>query len=441
MKTCYPTLLLLLLGTIARAQTTPATGSVGIGTSTPDARAALDISSTDKGLLIPRLDSVQRAGIAAPPDGLMVFQTDGRQGFWYALGGQWLYIPDKTRAGDNLGNHAATQNLSLSDYDLRLRNPLDIYNGLGWYGNSRSAKNWLAQDIDGPVLYGFGGGGLGTYAAGTQTLALTWRSNGRVGLGEPNPNTRLSITPTVTEAKITLYDGGSLSNHYGFGVSGGQLNYHVDATVSSHVFYATGKNGTGTELMRIRGNGRVGIGTNDPQQALDVNGTARATNFAYDAAQTRYLTLTAADFISSATNAYDTNITIGSATGSPLMLNLLSGTAGQPGYVVAPVHLPQGATITSLALTALDNDGTSVAPQALLAAASNSTTSSSLFVSYTTQVALTTESSIWQTVTQPTSHVVRNDLYAYNLRVRLAQNSGATLVFCVRIGYTVAQPD
>jgi hypothetical protein len=43
----------------------------------------------------------------------MVFQTDGRLGFWYAVAGTWLYIPDKTRSGDNLGNHTATQALNL----------------------------------------------------------------------------------------------------------------------------------------------------------------------------------------------------------------------------------------------------------------------------------------------------------------------------------------
>ncbi|MCR5886639.1 hypothetical protein LRS06_02380 [Hymenobacter sp. J193] len=123
------------------------------------------------------------------------------------------------------------------------------------------------------------------------------------------------------------------------------------------------------------------------------------------------------------------------------MLNLPNGTVGQPGYVVAPVQLPQGATITSLTLIAFDNDGTSVVPQALLGAIMPASSSTTINVAYVGQVALTTENGDWQTVTQPTSHVVRNDLYTYNLRVRLAQNSSGSLLFSVRIGYTVAQPD
>ncbi|MBF9220259.1 beta strand repeat-containing protein [Hymenobacter ruricola] len=97
-----------------------------------------------------------------------------------------------------------------------------------------------------------------------------------LGIGTSFPRTQLSITPATTEAKITLYDGGSGTNHYGFGVSGFQLNYHVSAVSDNHVFYAGGKNGDGTELMRIKGNGRVGIGTDDPQAQLDVAGTVRA---------------------------------------------------------------------------------------------------------------------------------------------------------------------
>ncbi|GAB2963954.1 hypothetical protein GCM10027048_36490 [Hymenobacter coalescens] len=114
MKTTF--LFPLLLTAAAAAAQTP--GSVGIGTATPDAKAALDIQATGKGLLIPRMDSSARAGIGTPPDGLMVFQTDGRRGFWYAVGGQWLYIPDKTKSGDNLGNHRATQTFDLNNKPL-----------------------------------------------------------------------------------------------------------------------------------------------------------------------------------------------------------------------------------------------------------------------------------------------------------------------------------
>ncbi|MFM2016027.1 MAG: hypothetical protein RIQ51_1517, partial [Bacteroidota bacterium] len=52
------------------------TGSVAIGTSTPASAAALDITSTTQGLLLPRLTYVQKTAIANPVAGLILFCSD-----------------------------------------------------------------------------------------------------------------------------------------------------------------------------------------------------------------------------------------------------------------------------------------------------------------------------------------------------------------------------
>jgi hypothetical protein len=65
---------------------------VGIGTSTPDASAQLDISSSSKGLLTPRMTSAQRTSISNPATGLLVFQTDGISGFYYYNGSSWTNL-------------------------------------------------------------------------------------------------------------------------------------------------------------------------------------------------------------------------------------------------------------------------------------------------------------------------------------------------------------
>lgn len=49
--------------------------SVGIGTTTPDASALLDVTSTTKGVLIPRMTKTDRLAIPAPAVGLMVYQN------------------------------------------------------------------------------------------------------------------------------------------------------------------------------------------------------------------------------------------------------------------------------------------------------------------------------------------------------------------------------
>jgi alkylation response protein AidB-like acyl-CoA dehydrogenase len=50
-------------------------GRIGIGTFTPDAAAALDITSTTQGFLKPRMTTSQRDAIENPPDGLEIYNT------------------------------------------------------------------------------------------------------------------------------------------------------------------------------------------------------------------------------------------------------------------------------------------------------------------------------------------------------------------------------
>lgn len=51
-------------------------GNVGIGTSVPDASALLDVSSTTKGFLPPRMTTSEVTAVATPADGLIVYDTD-----------------------------------------------------------------------------------------------------------------------------------------------------------------------------------------------------------------------------------------------------------------------------------------------------------------------------------------------------------------------------
>ncbi|MGE3757592.1 MAG: hypothetical protein AB7H97_07545 [Pseudobdellovibrionaceae bacterium] len=64
-------------------------GTVGIGTSTPNTSAILDLSSINKGILIPRMTNAQKGGIGSPPDGLLVYTTDAPTGFQYYSGSGW----------------------------------------------------------------------------------------------------------------------------------------------------------------------------------------------------------------------------------------------------------------------------------------------------------------------------------------------------------------
>lgn len=97
-----------------------ATAQTGIGTTTPDVSAKLDISSTTKGLLVPRMTATERGAIATPAKGLLIYQTDGEAGFYVNTGTSsakvWTRINmDWTKSGNDIsytGNISTTGNLT-----------------------------------------------------------------------------------------------------------------------------------------------------------------------------------------------------------------------------------------------------------------------------------------------------------------------------------------
>lgn len=99
-------------------------GNVGLGTNTPHESAALDITSTNKGLLLPR---VALAGtnvvtpLSAVAAGMTVYNTatagvapnNVTPGVYYHTGSEWI-----KSSVDNLGNHTANQTLNLADNNI-----------------------------------------------------------------------------------------------------------------------------------------------------------------------------------------------------------------------------------------------------------------------------------------------------------------------------------
>src|ERR1043166_5265966 len=90
----------------AHAQTNifPSSGAAGIGTTTPDASSLLEIKSTSKGLLIPRMTQTQRNAIVSPATGLLIFQSDHTSGFYYYSGSAWTAVTQKSKGWSLTGN-------------------------------------------------------------------------------------------------------------------------------------------------------------------------------------------------------------------------------------------------------------------------------------------------------------------------------------------------
>lgn len=83
--------------------------SVAINTdgSTADASAILDVKSTGKGMLIPRLTTVQRTAISTPATGLLVFDTD-TNAFWFYNGTAWTKLEASGKNWSVTGNSGTT---------------------------------------------------------------------------------------------------------------------------------------------------------------------------------------------------------------------------------------------------------------------------------------------------------------------------------------------
>jgi hypothetical protein len=90
-------------------------GSVGIGTTSPAAAAALDVSSTSKGFLPPRMTTAQRNAIPKSPlaEGLMIYNTDTKTLDFYN-GTVWNTVAILQQ--DLLGQTAGTSSFNTGPY-------------------------------------------------------------------------------------------------------------------------------------------------------------------------------------------------------------------------------------------------------------------------------------------------------------------------------------
>ncbi len=131
---------------------------IGINTVSPDASAALDITSTTGGLLVPRMTETQRDAISPAATGLMIYQTDGTAGFYYYNGSSWTEVSatsptysigDVVNGGvvfwlDSTGQHGLVAAFS------------DVAAGVAWGCNGTDLPNVINVPYNGGVPTGDG---------------------------------------------------------------------------------------------------------------------------------------------------------------------------------------------------------------------------------------------------------------------------------------------
>jgi hypothetical protein len=87
--------------------------SLGINTPNPDPSAALDVSATNKGMLIPRITFANRP--ANPATGLLIYQTDNTPGFYYYDGSMWKFVSNGGSGSGTVTNVTANAPLSITN--------------------------------------------------------------------------------------------------------------------------------------------------------------------------------------------------------------------------------------------------------------------------------------------------------------------------------------
>ncbi|HYV93815.1 MAG TPA: tail fiber domain-containing protein [Chitinophagales bacterium] len=180
----------------------PSTGSTGIGTTAPNASALLEVKSTTKGVLIPRMTKTQRDVIASPATGLLIYQTNSTPGFYYFDGSSWTELKN-TGANKNLNNLKTPTAVNV-----------DMLPGTNNAVNLGSAStSWKDVYLDGDI-----------YMDDTRVLSFPFQTNSFIG------NFAGNSTSTGIENTITGYNSLSFNTNGSYNTATGSYALGLNTT-------------------------------------------------------------------------------------------------------------------------------------------------------------------------------------------------------------------
>ena len=179
----------------------PVFGTVGIGTNSPDNTARLHVhnGAGGKGVhtgLRLSTNAGNKKVLTSDPDGNAFWEDRENitNGLW-RKGDDTNDIVNGNSQNVGIGTNAPAEKLTVNgDIGLDRTGKLlfrtnDPNHGLGWFGHDwvgNLQKFFGGESINGPVLYGYNGGALGSMrendASGEQKIALKWDRLGRVGI-------------------------------------------------------------------------------------------------------------------------------------------------------------------------------------------------------------------------------------------------------------------
>jgi len=214
-------------------------GQVGINTTTPNASSILDITSTTRGVLVPRMTQAQRNVIASPATSLLIYQTDNGPGFYYYNGSSWVSFANSgwSTAG-NTGTTPATNKVGTTD-------------------------------------------NVGFVFATNNTEAIRVLNTGDVGIKTTTPARKLHLFNAAANTALRITDGTEGTNKILMSNALGQASWQTPATIKpiDYDWNWHSGNTNGDPVYHI-GNVFIGTGATTGTQNLKVwNGATTGSKF------------------------------------------------------------------------------------------------------------------------------------------------------------------
>lgn len=268
----------------------------------PDPTAILDVKSTDKGMLVPRMSSIQRTAIAAPATGLLVFDLT-TNGFWYFDGTVWVEISSGSASNQTLSYIGNTLNISNGNSVVIPSGGItEVVAGFGLVGGGTGGIVTVNAAVSNGLAIGVNEIRLGGSLTQTTTIRqnnfdmnynltnsgdfniqdngtthFQVRDNGQTYFGDATNWKDGSVTGTTLailsddgdDGRFRIMENGTTSvdldanSQFSFNEQGLDRNFRVESAGNSNM------------LFLDAGANRIGVGLNNPTETFHVQGGGR----------------------------------------------------------------------------------------------------------------------------------------------------------------------
>ncbi len=244
--------------------------NVGIGTLTPAPSALLDIDASpanNKGVLVPRITSIERLGIASPANSLLVYDTDFACFFyWNSVTSGWQSLCNS--GSGNTGSTGPT-GLTGTTGAAGITGNAGLTGATGTIGaNGTTGAAGITGNAGLTGATGIIGANGTNGAAGITGNAGLTGATGSIGAtGIIGSTGIIGITGSLG---ITGATGADLETHWKItGNAGTTAGTNFIGTTDANDLVVKTNN---TEKMRITSGGNVGIGILSPTTAVEIKG-------------------------------------------------------------------------------------------------------------------------------------------------------------------------